>query len=198
MRRAARCAPMPCRRPNVGAQSRTTSRDGFPGHPRLADPRGAGKHDPASAVGGRPRGLGDHRKLLGPPDQWPLARHRQILIRQGVRPAALPRRRASLTDVQHRLARHPAVEQCFRRFCHVLPRRTKPDLRIDLTRGQQFHQVGEVRRERCPDRERLQPLVHPELPLGLEVNGGWLIGDAIPMDCAEPPSSTNRNASASS
>jgi ipoprotein LpqH len=35
------------------------------------------------ALAGRPGGLGDHRKLLGSPDQGPLAYHRQILTGTG-------------------------------------------------------------------------------------------------------------------
>jgi hypothetical protein len=53
--------------------------DGFACDPRLADTSGAGQHDPAGAVGGRPHGIGDYLKLLGSPDQGPLADHRQIL-----------------------------------------------------------------------------------------------------------------------
>ena len=44
--------------------TRTTLCDGLACQPRLADTGGAGQHDPAGAVGGSPRGLGDYRKLF--------------------------------------------------------------------------------------------------------------------------------------
>ena len=70
--------PMPTR------AVRTTVRDGLTSDSGFADTGGARQHDPAGTIGARTGGLGDHRKLLRPPDQWPLADHRQILTGTGV------------------------------------------------------------------------------------------------------------------